>query len=237
MKLGICIPYRDSGDGVRQGHLDRLIPHLEEFLGKQGIDFTCYVGHQIDNEKFHRSGTKNIAYLQAKKDGCDYFAFHDVDMLPYDDCHYGHPGDSPKHIATWLSQWGYTLRDTEYFGGVVIFTAEQFERINGYNTEYVGWGMEDDDLFWRCVLEGYADDSYMKYTNKEQKYFIFRGDARELISVRSEEKWNFFPSWTGSSFFRPTSTYWELAATADMRNPPNKIEIATEQELMSILFE
>ena len=122
MKLGVCIPYRDSGDGVRQGHLDRLIPHLEEFLGKQGIDFTCYVGHQIDYEKFHRSGTKNIAYLEAKKDGCDYFAFHDVDMLPYDDCHYGHPGDSPKHIATWLSQWGYTLRDTEYFGGVVIFT-------------------------------------------------------------------------------------------------------------------
>ena len=47
MKLGVCIPYRDSGDGVRQGHLDRLIPHLEEFLGKQGIDFTCYVGHPI----------------------------------------------------------------------------------------------------------------------------------------------------------------------------------------------
>ena len=21
MKLGVCIPYRDSGDGVRQGHL------------------------------------------------------------------------------------------------------------------------------------------------------------------------------------------------------------------------
>ena len=155
MKLGVCIPYRDSGDGVRQGHLDRLIPHLEEFLGKQGIDFTCYVGHQIDYEKFHRSGTKNVAYLEAKKDGCDYFAFHDVDMLPYDDCYYGHPGDSPKHIATWLSQWGYTLRDTEYFGGVVIFTAEQFERINGYNTEYVGWGMEDDDLYWRCVKKGY----------------------------------------------------------------------------------
>ena len=162
MKLGVCIPYRDSGDGVRQGHLDRLIPHLEEFLGKQGIDFTCYVGHQIDYEKFHRSGTKNIAYLQAKKDGCDYFAFHDVDMLPYDDCHYGHPGDSPKHIATWLSQWGYTLRDTEYFGGVVIFTAEQFERINGYNTEYVGWGMEDDDLYWRCVEKGYYEQKTLQ---------------------------------------------------------------------------
>jgi len=155
MKLGICIPYRDSGDGVRFNHLNRLIPHLEEFLGKQGIDFTCYVGHQIDDGKFHRSGTKNVAYLQAKKDGCDYFAFQDVDMLPYDDCHYGHPGDTPKHIATWLSQWGYTLRDTEYFGGVVIFTGEQFENINGYNMDYVGWGMEDDDLYWRCVEKGY----------------------------------------------------------------------------------
>ena len=40
MKLGICIPYRDNGDGVRKEHLDKLIPHLEKFLGKQGIDFT-----------------------------------------------------------------------------------------------------------------------------------------------------------------------------------------------------
>ena len=32
---------------------------------------------------------------------------------------------------------------------------------------------------------------------------IFSGDARELNSVRSEEKWIFFPSWTGSSSFRP----------------------------------
>ena len=30
---------------------------------------------------------------------------------------------------------------------------------------------------------------------------VFSGDARELNSVRSEEKWIFFPSWTGSSFF------------------------------------
>ena len=155
MKLGVCIPYRDNGDGVRKEHLDKLIPHLEQFFGERNIDFTCYVGHQIDNDKFHRSGTKNIAYLQAKQDGCDYYAFHDVDMLPHDDCDYSHPGDTPKHIASYLSYWDYTLRDNEYFGGVVIFTGEQFENINGYNTDYVGWGMEDDDLYWRCVKKGY----------------------------------------------------------------------------------
>jgi len=155
MKLGVCIPYRDNGDGVRKEHLDKLIPHLEQFFGERNIDFTCYVGHQIDDEKYHRSGTKNIAYLQAKQDGCDYYAFHDVDMLPHDDCDYSHPGDTPKHIASYLSYWDYTLRDNEYFGGVVIFTGKQFENINGYNTDYVGWGMEDDDLYWRCVKKGY----------------------------------------------------------------------------------
>ena len=102
MKLGVCIPYRDNGDGVRKKHLDTLISHLEQFFGERNIDFTCYVGHQIDDGKFHRSGTKNIAYLQAKQDGCDYYAFHDVDMLPHDDCDYSHPGDTPKHIACLL---------------------------------------------------------------------------------------------------------------------------------------
>ena len=43
MKLGVCIPYRDNGDGVRKNHLDRLVPHLEKFLGERDIDFRVYV--------------------------------------------------------------------------------------------------------------------------------------------------------------------------------------------------
>ena len=36
--------------------------------------------------------------------------------------------------------------------------------------------MEDDDLFWRCVLEGYAKhDSYMDYTTEPQNYVSFDG--------------------------------------------------------------
>ncbi len=162
MKLGVCIPYRDTGDGVRKNHLDKLVPHLEKFLGERDIEFRCYIGHQVDDKKFNRSGTKNVAFLAAKEDGCDYVAFHDVDMLPQDDCDYSHPGDTPKHIATYLSQWDYTLRDIHYFGGVVIFTIEQFEEVNGYHTNYWGWGMEDDDLFWRCIQKGYFKPSYIE---------------------------------------------------------------------------
>ena len=155
MKLGVCIPYRDVGDGVREEHLKTLIPHLEKFLSEKDIEFRCYIGHQVDDKKFNRSGTKNVAFLAAKEDGCDYVAFHDVDMLPHDDVDYSHPGETPKQIANILSQWDYTLRDIEYFGGVVLFTIEQFEKVNGYHTNYWGWGMEDDDLFWRCYQKGY----------------------------------------------------------------------------------
>ena len=83
-------------------------------------------------------------------------------MLPEDGADYSYPEDNPVHIATYLSQWDYNLRDVEYFGGVVLFTIEQFEAVNGYHTNYWGWGMEDDDLFWRCHLKGMTNDRYVE---------------------------------------------------------------------------
>ena len=185
MKLGVCIPYRDTGDGVRKKHLDTLVPHLEKFFNDRNIDFRCYIGHQIDDNKFNRSGTKNVAFLAAKEDGCDYMAFHDVDMLPHDDVDYSHPGDTPKHIATYLSQWDYTLRDIEYFGGVVVFTPEQFESVNGYHTNYWGWGMEDDDLYWRCIRKGYFKSDFIKGFGNS-KVLEFDGEDTHIIVPPSD---------------------------------------------------
>jgi len=42
------------------------------------------------------------------------------------------------------------LFDT-YFGGVTMFTVDDFEKIDGYSNKYWGWGYEDDDLLLRCV--------------------------------------------------------------------------------------
>ena len=131
--LGVCIPYRDTGDGVRKEHLDTLVPYLTKFLNDRNIKHKIFIGHQVDDKLFNRSGTKNAAFLAAKEEGCDYVAFHDVDMLPEDGADYSYPEDNPVHIATYLSQWDYNLRDIEYFGGVVLFTIEQFEEVNGYH--------------------------------------------------------------------------------------------------------
>jgi hypothetical protein len=174
-KLGICIPYRN-----RKEHIDRLIPHLSKHLTNQGINHTFYVGHQIDDKLFNRGAMKNIASHYAFEDGCDYIAWHDVDMLTYGEegqilGDYSYPEETPIHIATKLSKYHYGLGYDQYFGGVVLFTKEQAYATNGYSNEYWDWGQEDDDLFWRCYFEKYTTGKiFKKYENKNVG--IFNGE-------------------------------------------------------------
>ena len=185
-KLGICIPYRN-----RKEHIDRLIPHLSKHLTNQGIDHTFYVGHQIDDKLFNRGAMKNIASHYAFEDGCDYIAWHDVDMLTYGEegqilGDYSYPEETPIHIATKLSKYNYGLGYDQYFGGVVLFTKEQAYGTNGYSNEYWDWGQEDDDLFWRCYFEGHTTGKvFKKYENKNVG--IFNGnDTLVALSTNRE---------------------------------------------------
>ena len=178
-KLGICIPYRN-----RKEHLERLVPHLGKYLTEKGIDHKFYVGHQVDDKLFNRGAMKNIAAEYAFNDGCDYIAWHDVDMLPYTNHHdtlpdYSYPEENPTHIATKLSKYNYGLGYDQYFGGVILFTKEQVERTNGYSNDYWDWGQEDDDLFWRCYYEGYATyRTIRKYNSK--LYYEFDGETSKI---------------------------------------------------------
>ena len=183
-KLGICIPYRN-----RKEHLERLIPHLTTHLNNQGIDHSFYVGHQVDDKLFNRGTMKNIAAYYAFKDGCDYVAWHDVDMLPHEECDYSYPETTPIHIATKLSKYQYGLGYDQYFGGVVLFTKEQAERTNGYSNDYWDWGQEDDDLFWRCHFEEMTTGRTIKVDNNKtiakfdgEKSAIFIPTNREISS-------------------------------------------------------
>jgi len=171
MKLGVCVPYRN-----REAHLKEFIPRVGKFLEERGIEYAMYFGHQVDDKLFNRGAMKNIAAEQAFKDGCDYIVWHDIDMIPEDDnCDYSFPKDNPRHIAIHISKTNYHLKYADYFGGAVVFSKEQVEKTNGYSNEYWDWGMEDDDLFWRCVLESYADISYVDY-EKTKTFLRFNGE-------------------------------------------------------------
>jgi hypothetical protein len=172
MKLGVCVPYRN-----RETHLKEFIPAVSKYLTEQGIDFCIYFGHQCDDKLFNRGAMKNVAAKHAFEDGCDYIVWHDIDMIPEEGCDYSFPTETPIHIATNISQMDYKLKYEEYFGGAVIFSKEQVQKTNGYSNDYWDWGMEDDDLFWRCVLEGYADDSYMKFPSEPKDFLSFDGKS------------------------------------------------------------
>ena len=161
-KLGVCIPYRN-----RKEHIEQLIPHLSKHLTNKGIDHSFYVGHQVDDKLFNRGAMKNIAAHYAFQDGCDYVAWHDVDMLAHEDADYSYPEEHPIHIATKLSKYNYGMGYDQYFGGVVLFTKEQVDATNGYSNDYWDWGQEDDDLFWRCHFEKHTLNNIFKsYKNK-----------------------------------------------------------------------
>lgn len=180
-KLGICIPYRN-----RKEHLDKLIPHLTQYLRKNNIDHTFYVGHQVDDKLFNRGSMKNIAAHYAFNDGCDYIAWHDVDMLALDDCDYSYPEKHPTHIATKLSKYKYGIHYDQYFGGIVLFNKDQVEKTNGYSNEYWDWGQEDDDLFWRCYFENYTTGEVIeKY--RQRKVANFNGDDSYIALPTNRE--------------------------------------------------
>lgn len=168
-KLGICIPYRD-----RRNHLEELVDKLGKILTKKGINHKFYVGHQVDEKLFNRGAMKNIAAQYAFNDGCDYIAWHDVDMIPDENVDYSYPENNPIHIATQLSKYNYAMSYDQYFGGVILFTKEQVERTNGYSNDYWDWGQEDDDLFWRCYYEGYTTGEVVN-EYQDKTYADFNG--------------------------------------------------------------
>jgi len=185
MKLGVCIPYRN-----REEHMNIFVPHVTKFLEERGIEHTIYLAHQCDDKLFNRGLMKNIAAKYAFDDGCDYIVWHDIDMVPEDEsCDYSFPKDNPQHIAVRISQSDYQLKYEEYFGGAVLFSKEQVEKTNGYSNGYWDWGMEDDDLFWRCVMEGYADKTKLDY-DKEEYVTYFNGIDSKIEFPPSREQRN-----------------------------------------------
>ena len=180
-KLGICIPYRN-----RKEHIERLIPHLSKELDKQGIEHAFYVGHQVDEKLFNRGAMKNIAAHVAFEDGCDYIAWHDVDMLSGEGADYSYPEETPIHIATKLSKYNYGLGYDQYFGGVVLFNKEQAYATNGYSNDYWDWGQEDDDLFWRCYFEGMTTGRVIK-TEKNKLIANFNGNDSAIYVPTNRE--------------------------------------------------
>jgi hypothetical protein len=144
-KLSILVPYRN-----RKEHLDTFIPYIENYLSTNIKNkFEIIVIEQANDELFNRGALLNIGFL-LEKYNCTYISPHDVDLLP-EDADYSLP-NMPTHLAAYRSQKNYKLEYEEFFGGVNLFLNKHFEKVNGFSNYYAGYGAEDDDLRYRCVI-------------------------------------------------------------------------------------
>ncbi len=174
---------------------------MEDYI--KDLDYEIFIIEQSDDKPFNRGKLLNVGYKYAIESGCDYFVFHDVDMLP-EDVDYSY-SDKPLHLATHLQEHDYETTFFDYFGGVTMFNKEDFETINGFSNEYWGWGFEDDDLLIRCIesdleldttnnskkniqefeaFEFKGEDSYIKIKNKEQKSNLLEDDFSISVLVK-----------------------------------------------------
>lgn len=140
-KLGVIVPYRH-----RENQLPSFIVNISNYLTQKGIPFEIIIVEQDDAKQFNRGMLLNIGFVYAKKYGCKYVVFHDVDMLPidvdYSYCEY------PTHLATNTKNQTEEIFD-EYFGGVTMFNVNDFITIDGFSNKYWDWGYEDTDLLYR----------------------------------------------------------------------------------------
>jgi xylosylprotein 4-beta-galactosyltransferase len=94
-KLAVIVPFRDRFEELLQ-----FVPHITRFLNEQKVPHHIFVVNQVDRYRFNRASLINVGFLYASNVGFDYFAMHDVDLLPLNkNLKYDYPADGPFHVA------------------------------------------------------------------------------------------------------------------------------------------
>lgn len=169
-KLTVIIPFRN-----RDEHLAALRPALEAQLDGQHIDYRILVVEQAGDGIFNKARLINTGILHAADDS-DYYCIHDVDNIPVN-ADYRCPS-LPLRLVTKLQTTH--RRETEYkdhyFSGAITFRKEHAFAANGLSNQYWGWGKEDDDFFFRLLMQGlccFADYQgvYRDLANPQSQHF------------------------------------------------------------------
>ena len=142
-KLAVLVPFRDRFDELLQ-----FVPHMTNFLKKQGVTHHIFILNQVDRYRFNRASLINVGF-RFTSGVYDYIAMHDVDLLPLNDnLHYDYPSEAgPLHIAAPDLHPKYHYEN--FVGGILLVRREHFETMNGMSNKYWGWGLEDDEFYVR----------------------------------------------------------------------------------------
>lgn len=141
-RLAVLVPYRGA-----QRELKLFVPRLSAYLAAQKINFTIFVIEQCDEHHFNRGALLNVGFLEAG-DSYDYFALHDVDLVPnVPGFSYAFPAGDPVHLTPPNIHPKYHFR--KYVGGAMLISRRQYAAVNGMSNIFWGWGKEDVEFVQR----------------------------------------------------------------------------------------
>jgi xylosylprotein 4-beta-galactosyltransferase len=140
-RLAILIPFRNA---LRE--LAELLPVLHRAVPADAV--VCVL-HQVDTYRFNRGALFNAGVRECCP-SCDYYALHDVDLVPV------HPRiryDYPPHENAVYHLSGPALHPmyhyADFIGGILLVPRTVYERIDGLSPLFWGWGKEDDEFAQR----------------------------------------------------------------------------------------
>jgi hypothetical protein len=184
-KTAIIIPFRDDKEKNRSKQLKQFISYMTNYLQNKGTYHIFIIEQSDDGRKFNRGKLLNIGYKVAEsKQKFTHYIFHDVDLLPSDDLlpYYVNGDNTIVHIAKVWKRYN----NQKYFGGVVSFPKDKFEKINGFPNNFWGWGGEDDELYLRVQTTAGMEITYPKsgsFTDLENKNL-----AEKMQYLRNEKE-------------------------------------------------
>ena len=200
----ILIPYRD-----REYHLQNLTQHLNRYFQRHfnssKDEFSLWIIEQANDDVFNKGWLGNVGLKEIMKAQPDTncIIWHDVDLIPDDE-----EGIVPYNYCDSPIQLGSELEHFDWFvpsvhlnaGGVISMHLADWKQINGLSNSYVGWGGEDDDLFYRLqannLLKGYQQwgpyeivDTLVRPTLGRGKYYVIH-NKEDDASTNQDSKYH-----------------------------------------------
>jgi hypothetical protein len=174
------VPYRD-----REEHKKLFLETFEKIKKHNqwsDCDVKEFFIHQCDERLFNRGAMKNIGFLFIKNLYPDTYkditiVFHDVDTLPCSPDLL--PYKTTSGVVTHYYGYKWCL------GGIVVIKAGDFEKVGGF-PNFWGWGLEDNCLYNRCVLNNLTVDRSIFFEINDKKILRpFDGMLRKISNRES----------------------------------------------------
>lgn len=184
----VIVPYRE-----REVNLKIFTDYMEKYFAK---DYNVYIliVEQGNMLLFNRGILANIGIVEAKKLGAsseDCIIIHDVDLLPFPGIDY-HRCDKVYSLSHRVQSNKWKPLYSTYLGGVTSMSVGDWEKCNGFDNNFSGYGGEDDDLYRRCKLSGVIKGKISTHhLQEETRYFNIhtKQDKREVKDPKTIDRW------------------------------------------------